>query len=157
MTAPVTQRSLDFIASCNDPKQLRQIAQNAGKQSSQEVQQAARLRLYAVLSSEEPGTQEYDVWQSIHALEDTLTTKRGKTTRLARTRQRIERDKEVTTVSDLVRKRPTEGFHLLIERSLPELTFEAVAPRHPERFASDVLDAAAVRLETIGYMGERRA
>ncbi len=151
MTDPATKRSLEFIATCDDPKKLRQIAANAGRQENAEVREAARRRLYSVLPSEAPGTLEYDVWQSIHALEDTLTDERGKTIRLARTRQKIGRDKEVRAVADLILKASaSEGFHMLVERELPQLTFEAVALRHPDRFEANVLEAARLRLSKAG-------
>lgn len=151
MNDSLTQRSLDYIASCGDPEKLRQLAANAHTQGNEAVREAARRRLYQVLPSERPGTVEYDVWQSIHALEDTLTHERGKTVRLNRTRQKIKRDKEIQTVADLVLKRASEGFHMLVERNLPELTFEAVAIRHPEAFDQRVREAAAARLRQIGY------
>jgi len=151
MTDPITQRSLDFIGQCSDPKKLWQIASNAERQSNAEVREAARRRLYAVLPSEEPGTLEHDVWQSIHALEDTLTNERNKTTRLARTRQKIKRDGETVTVADLIMKRASDGFRMLMERNLPALTFEAVALRHREHFDVAVLAAAKARLAEAGY------
>lgn len=151
MTDAATRKALETIAGCHDPKQLRQIAANAGRLANEQVREAARRRLYAILPSEAPGTLEYEVWQSIHALEDTLTAERGKTTRLARTRQKIGRDKEEATVADLIMKRASDGFRMLVERNLPELTFEAVALRHPDRFDDAVLEAARARLAEIGY------
>ena len=151
MSDAITQRSLAYIAICEDAEKLRQIAANADKQGNNDVREAARRRLYKVLPTEEPGTLEYDVWQSIYALEDTLSNERGKTTRLARTRQKIKRDKEVQTVADLILKRASEGFHMLVGRNLPELTFEAVALKHPDRFEPHVLQAARTRLKEIRY------
>jgi hypothetical protein len=63
------------------------------------------LRLYEVLPSATPGTLEYDVWQSIYALEDLESTKKGKTVRLQRTRNMIRDRKEAGTVAHLVTKR----------------------------------------------------
>ena len=151
MVDPITQRSLAHIATCSDPKKLRQIAANADKQANAEVRETARRRLYQVLPAEEPGTLEYDVWQSIHALEDTLSNERGKTTRLARTRQKIKRDGETTTVADLILKRASDGFRMLVDRNLPELTFEAVSLRHADRFEKHVLTAAKDRLVEAGF------
>jgi len=151
MVDSVTRRSLEYVAACMEPDKLRQIAVNAQRQGNEEVREAARRRLYEVLPAEEPGTLEYDVWQSIHALEDTLAQERGKTTRLSRTRQKIGRDKEAQTVADLILKRASDGFRMLVDRNLPELTFEAVALKHPERFDNQVLAAARARLQEIGY------
>lgn len=150
MTDPAVERILKMIENSIDPKALRQIAENARKKGQLTVARAAELRLYEILPSEEPGSFEHDVWRSIHALEGTLTNERGKTTRLGRTRQKIARVGELETVKDLIvgTKKPSEGFTMLIERQMPELTFEAVALRHPDRFDRIALDAAAERLNT---------
>ena len=139
-------RALARIASCTNPSELRQIARNARAKGEEEVRLAAQRRLYEVLPSEQPGTLEYDVWQSIHALEGELSDERGKTVRLSRTRQKITRDKEVKTVADLIMGSQSEGYRMLIDRDMKELTFEAVALRHPDRFDKLVLDAARDRL-----------
>lgn len=149
MTDNIVARALRTIEGCADPKSLRQIATNARARGEDTVARAADLRLYAILPSEAPGTLEYDVWQSIHALEGTLTTERAKTTRLGRTRQKIARVGELQTIRDLILgPKPSEGFFMLIEREMRELTFEAVALRHADRFDEAVLEAAAARLRT---------
>jgi hypothetical protein len=109
------------------------------------------LRLYEVQPSEKKGTLEYDVWQSIYALEGELSHERGKTTRLSRTRQKIARHGEQGTVTDLVLGKVSDGFRMLVERDMPRLTFEAVALRHPDRFDSAVILAAEERLQESGY------
>lgn len=139
-------RALARIASCANPNELRQVAMNARAKGEEEVRLAAQRRLYEVLPSEQPGTLEYDVWQSIYALEGELSDERGKTIRLSRTRQKITRDKEAKTVADLIMGSPSEGYRMLIDRRLKDLTFEAVALRHPDRFDEQVLDAARSRL-----------
>lgn len=146
-----TRRALDFIAQCEDPKKLRQLAANANAKGEEEVRRAAMLRLYEVQPSEKQGTLEYDVWQSIYALEGELSHERGKTTRLARTRQKIARDGEERTVADLVTGKVSDGFRMLVERDMPRLTFEAVALRHAARFDGQVLAAAEQRLGDSGY------
>lgn len=139
-------RALARIANCTNPSELRQIAKNARAKGEEEVRLAAQKRLYEVLPSEQPGTLEYDVWQSIYALEGELSDERGKTVRLSRTRQKIVRDKEVKTVADLIMGSQSEGYRMLIDRDMKDLTFEAVALRHPDRFDQLVLDAARIRL-----------
>lgn len=130
------------------------MIKNAQREAQPEVVRAAQLRLYAVLPAAEPGTLEHDVWQSIHALEDTLTQERNKTTRLSRTRPKIARDGEQQTVADLVSKKiPSDGFKMLVERDMVDLTFEAVALRHSDRFAPDLLETCRNRLAAIDVVG----
>lgn len=142
--------ALDRIATSQDPKALRKMADNAKEAGNEIVKEAALRRLYAVSPAAEPGSLEHAVWQSVFALEDALTDERGKTTRLSRTRQKIAREDEVRTVADLVLKRASDGYRMLIERGWPELTFEAVALKHPDRFDSNVLEAAEGRLSASG-------
>jgi hypothetical protein len=147
------QRDLDYIASCEDPAKLRQIAKNARKQGNLDVEKAASLRLYEVLPAEKPGTLEHDVWQSIHALEHSLSNERGKTTRLGRTRNSIAEFGERQTVARLLLKtKPSEGFGMLLERGMPERTFEAVALKHASEFSEKELDAAKARLLAAGLL-----
>jgi hypothetical protein len=153
MNAHPNQRELDHIATCNDPKKLRTIAKHARAQGNADVEKAASLRLYAVLPAEKPDTLEHDVWQSIHALEHSLTNERGKTTRLGRTRNSIADIGEVETVSRLILKtKPSEGFGMLLDRGMPERTFEMVALKHTDRFDEKVLDAAKARLLAAGVL-----
>lgn len=141
------ERALLRIRTCTDPEQLRQMSLNAHRQGQEDVRRAAQLRLYEVLPSAKPGTLEHDVWQSIYALEDQLKAERGKTVLLSRTRQKISRDGEERTVADLVLGKESEGFRMLTERNMTELTFEAVALRHPDRFDENVRKAATKRLQ----------
>lgn len=150
------QRALEFIASCVEPKKLEQMIRNARKQGEKDVEEAAMRRLYEVKPEAQPGTVEHDVWRSILALEGALTAERARTTLLGRTRQKIRQVREAATVADLIlKKTPSEGFHMLIERGMPDLTFEAVALRHPERFDEGVRAAAAERLARAGVDPDR--
>lgn len=149
-------RIMKTIEGCTDPKSLRQIAKNAREKGELGVARAADLRLYAILPSEDPGTFEHDVWQSIHALEGTLSLERHKTTRLGRTRQKIARVGEFETIKDLIHgAKPSEGFFMLIERMMTDLTFEAVALRHPDRFDPATLQAATTRLRSVAVEAQQ--
>jgi hypothetical protein len=145
-----TERALSLVARTNDPDSLQRIANNAKMEKNYVVERAARLRLYMVKPSAERGTFEHAVWQSIFALEDMLTSERGKTTRLSRTRQKITKDGELKCVSDLIEGKESDGFKMLVERDLIELTFEAVALRFPEKFSTATLEAARRRLIAVG-------
>ncbi len=139
-----------MIQSCTDVENLRKIAKNARRNNELDVARAADLRLYEVSPAEEPGSLEHDVWRSVYALEDTLTQERGRTTRLGRTRPKIAKVGEVETLTSLILSaKPSEGFSMLIERAMTDLTFEAVALRHPDRFNEQVLLAASERLRLV--------
>lgn len=143
----MVQKVLEQIARCSEPALLKRWIENAVRQGNVTVERAARLRLYEVLPSATPGTLEYDVWQSIYALEDLESRKKGKTVRLQRTRNMIRDRKEAGTVAHLVSKRTASaGFQMLLDYELPELTFEALVLKHPAQFESGVRDAAADRL-----------
>jgi hypothetical protein len=51
--------------------------------------------------------------------------------------------------------KPSKGFFMLIERQMGNLTFEAVALSHPDRFDEPVLNAAAARLQSVGIEAQR--
>lgn len=101
--ADLIARIMQTIESSTDPKKLRQIGINARGKGELAVARAADLRLYAILPAEEPGALEYDVWQNIHALEGSLSNERGKTTRLARTRQKADAVDHARNLLDLFR------------------------------------------------------
>lgn len=144
-------RMIAYVATCTSPPQLRQIATNAARAGLPDLETTALRRLYAVLPEAQPGTLAHDVWRSIHALEGTLSRERGRTTLLSRTRQKIGRDGEHTTVRDLVLKwGESEGFTMLVARGMADLTFEAVALRHADQFETSVLTAARQRLSAFG-------
>lgn len=145
------QRILKLIAECDDPERLRNWIDNARRGAQPTIANAAFRRLIAVLAQNEPGTVQYDFWQTIHAFEQILKEERGKTTRLSRTRQKVARVGEVETLKDwAVSTKSTDGFTMLIERNMPELTGEAIVLRHAEKFDDGVVAAARTRLEEAG-------
>jgi hypothetical protein len=142
-------QALFRIAQCSNPKELHTMIKHGLSNGLPQITQAARLRLYAILPADEPGTLEFDVWQSIHALEDALSNERGKTIRLSRTRQMIQRVGELQTIVKLVNKKtPSEGFKMLVDRGMAELAFEAVALRHSNKFEGECLAKCRQRLES---------
>lgn len=142
---------LNLIAGCEDSDKLRTWIDNARQGGQSAIAEAAFRRLIAVLAQEEPGTVEYDFWQTIHAFEHILKEERGRTTRLSRTRQKVARVGEIETLrSWAVSTKGTDGFDMLIERKMPELTGEAIVLRHAHKFDGAVVAAARARLEGAG-------
>ena len=144
-------KAIAIIDSSNDPKQLRRFIENARRMNAPDVREAAFRRLVEILPEEDPGSVEHDFWRSIHALEQVLLEERGKTVRLSRTRQKIARVGVMQTLRDFAAKTsPTQGFEMLLERGMPELTGEAIVLRHTDLFETDVVVAARTRLEAAG-------
>jgi hypothetical protein len=142
---------LTTIAGSSDANQLRRFRENAKRMGVTVVADAAFRRLIEVLPEEAPGSIEHDFWMTIHAFEEVLRDERGKTVRLSRTRQKIGRVGVKQTLIDFAKsKAPTDGFNMLIERGLPELTGEALVLKHSESFDSDVQKAAQHRLQDAG-------
>lgn len=142
---------LNTIANSTDANQLRRFRENANRMGVTVVADAAFRRLIEVLPEEAPGSIEHDFWMTIHAFEEVLRDERGKTVRLSRTRQKIGRVGVKQTLVDFaMSKAPTDGFNMLIERGLPELTGEALVLKHGETFDSDVQTAAKQRLQDAG-------
>lgn len=138
------------IEASDDPAKLRRLIENARRLNERMIEDAAFRRLVEIMPDEAPGTVEHDFWRSIHALEQALHGERGKTVRLARTRQKIARVGVMQKLRDLVMSRTaSQGFEMLIEREMPELTAEAVVLRHKGSFADEVVAAARARLEGV--------
>ncbi len=134
---------IELISKCEEPDKLRVWIKNAQTKGAKDVADAAFRQLIAVMPSEKSGTVEFDFWRTIHAFEHTLSEERGRTTRLSRTRQKVTRVGEVKTLKDwALSNKQTDGFDMLLERGMPELTGEAIVLRHPDKFDSDVIDAA---------------
>lgn len=144
-------RILELIGNCDDPEKLRSWIRNARDKGEPRVADAAFRRLVSVLPKEKPGTVEHDFWQTIYAFEHVLSEERGKTTRLARTRQKVARVGETQTLQDwAMSTNSTDGFTMLLERNIPELTGEAIVLRHASQFDAEVVAAARRRLEGAG-------
>jgi hypothetical protein len=149
----MTDRSklLAFIAKCEDAEELRSIIKNARNRGAADVADAAFRRLISILPAERPGTVEHDFWQTVHAFEHVLTEERQKTTRLSRTRQKVDRVGVIQTLRDwALSNAETDGFKMLIDRGMPELTGEAIVLRHPASFDPQVQAAARERLTLAG-------
>jgi hypothetical protein len=139
------------ISECDDPEKLRTWIKNARMRREMGIADAAFRRLISLIPSEQSGTVEHDFWQTILAFEFILSEERGRTTRLSRTRQKVNRVGVIETLKDwALSNKKTEGFEMLLERGMPELTGEAIVLRHPDKFDVDVQAAAHKRLVAAG-------
>lgn len=144
---------IELISKCADLGKLHNWVRNAEREGAADVADAARRRMIEVEalantdSSGDPLV--LDFWKSISALEFALSEERGKTIRLSRTRQKIARVGVHQTLADLaLQTKASDGYYLLLERNMLDLSAEAVVLRFPDRFDADVLKAARDRLKS---------
>ncbi|OJF99384.1 hypothetical protein [Pararhizobium antarcticum] len=142
---------IELISVCTDIGKLQNWVRNAEREGVPEIADAARRRIIEVeaLKSKDSSSDSMvlDFWKSIFALEFALSEERGKTTRLNRTRQKIARVGVLKTLADLaLQPTASEGYFLLRERGMLDMSAEAVVLRFPDRFGPDVLIAARRRL-----------
>lgn len=87
--------------------------------------------------------------QAIYAYEQLLTEKNGRRTRATRTWQMIDRHGIIESVNRVVaRKDDAQGYKLLKEKSMEDLSFEAVVIRHPQVFSEEAVEYSKRRIET---------
>jgi hypothetical protein len=79
-----------------------------------------------------------------------LTEENGRTTRANRTRQKLKNRGIEQCLIDWALGPPTEGFKLLIDKGLAELTAEYLVVKHNRVFPPHVVDAARRRLRDAG-------
>lgn len=150
---PDHAKALASIATCEDPAALRSWIRNARTVGAIEVEKAALRRLFSVIPGEQPGTVEYEFWSMVTAFEYALLEERGRTTRLARTRQKVARDGVVATLRQwALQKTASRGFDMLLALGMPEYTGEAIILRHRDNFDADTVAAARRRLEDAGIV-----
>ena len=143
--------AMQRIESSTDAEELKRVMENAQAMGVTGVYDAAFAKRLSLLPEEAPGTVAHDLWKSIHALEQLRSDEAGKTVRLSRTRQKLKRVGVMRLLEDFAtHKTSTDGFDILIEHSLPELTGEAIVLRHKQHFSDAVVDAARARLEKVG-------
>lgn len=143
--------ALERIEAATEPAALRRIMENADRLGVRAVYDAAFRRFAEVSAEGAPGTVEHDFWRAIHALEAALSSERGKTTRLSRTRQKLARVGVTRTVDELATApEPSDGFAMLVERGMWELSAEALVLRHIGSFPPKTVEAARTRLAAAG-------
>jgi 4-hydroxy-3-methylbut-2-en-1-yl diphosphate synthase IspG/GcpE len=143
--------ALRIIQDSNDAEELKRLMDRALEMDVPSIYDAAFAKRLSLLADDAPGTVSHDLWKSIHALEQIRSEEAGKTIRLSRTRQKLKRVGVMKLLEDFaMHKSSTDGFDILIARSLPELTGEAIVLRHQQHFSDEVVTAARARLDNVG-------
>lgn len=136
-----------------DAAQLRNLMDNAQRLGRQDVYNDAFRQLCAILpAGASDGTMMDEVlvqkfWRAVHAAEELRSRETGRTARLSRTRQKVDRDGVIVTMEAMALKQtPSKGFEILTSGGMPELLFEYIILEHPDQFAAAAVEASRARL-----------
>jgi hypothetical protein len=130
-----------------DKEKLRNWMANAKRLGRNDVYQAAFRQLCRVEGRNIEDPLEAEFATVMRALEEALTEESGRTKRLSRTRQKLNRVGVRQTLADLALKaQPSLGFMKLLEFKMADMSAEALILKHREEFDEAVVAAAERRL-----------
>src|SRR6266550_3379584 len=135
-----------------DKTKLRNWMSNAKRLGRDDVYRDAFRQLCRVEGQNIDDPLEAEFAIVMRALEEALTEESGKTKRLNRTRQKLERVGVRQTLADLALKlQPSTGFLKLVEFEMAaDMSAEALILKYADEFESVVVAAARKRLEDFG-------
>ena len=138
------------IAQMTDAGALRNLMDNARQLEREDIYCHAFKRLCALegIAYDDPLFREF--FHVLNAYEELLTEKHGRMTKANRTRQKLKSKGVEQCLIDWAMGPATEGFKLLLEKGLPELTAEYLVLKYEGRFPSRAVEAARRRLEGVG-------
>lgn len=145
MLSNLEKAALERISTCNEPDDLRKIANNA-RSKSPEVERAALRRLAVIQSSNEGDPVAKDCWTMIFAVEEVRRQIRGRKSPMNRLRPKIAREGEIAALEYLACNE-SEGFSEVLEYGMPEFSAEAIVIRYGEpTFSPTAVNSARERL-----------
>jgi hypothetical protein len=134
-----------------DSDRLRNWMKNAKRLRRNDVYQVALRQLCRVEGRNIDDPLESEFATVMRALEEALTEEAGKTKRLNRTRQKLDRVGVRQTLADLALKpTPSLGFVKLVEFNMADMSAEALILKYRDQFDQHVVDAAGKRLREHG-------
>ncbi len=145
-----------------DKDKLRNWMANARRLGREDVYQEAFRQLCRIEGRNIDDPLESEFASVMRALEEALTEESGKTKRLNRTRQKLDRVGVRQTLADLALKsKPSMGFLKLIEFDMADMSAEALILKYRDDFDEEVVAAARRRLQEYGVKipseGENRS
>jgi hypothetical protein len=139
-----------------DPDQLRTLRDNAMRLDRHDVVVQGIERLAELQAGTAASPVEMECWKAFAAAEEQATVKNGRTTRLSRTRQKIDRVGVVETMADLAGSPVLhQGFELLQSAGQLHLSFEYVVLKYPDIFSPAVRETARRKLIEAGISADR--
>jgi len=141
----------DIISKLKTPEQCIQLAKNVIERNPNLAKEARRraveLRAIAYGSTKRV---EVELLKALYAYEEVLTEKNKKTTRASRTWQMIKKYGIINAAERAV-NRPIEpnGYKVLVQMGMQDLTFESVIVHYPDAFNEEVVVRAQDRLKKL--------
>lgn len=142
------------VAKLKSVAECRTVMTRALKRGETAVYQAAFRRMCAIAGSEEEDPSDplvRDFFSMLAAYEQLLTEKNGRNTPANRTRQKARNRGVYQCFVDWTKSNAeTDGFRLLVNAGMPELTGELLVSKHSDRFSPEVVEKARTRLQSHG-------
>ena len=139
------------ISKYTNATDLRNLMANAKRLERDDVWWEAFRRLCELEGMDQTDPLHRDFYEMLAAYEELLTEKNGRTTRASRTRQKLKNRGVVQCLEDwAVSSASTQGFELLIQNGLGELTGEYLVLKYPDSFSDKAITAARIRLAEHG-------
>jgi hypothetical protein len=134
-----------------DRTKLRNWMDNAKRLKRDDVYQTALRQLCRLEGRDLSDPLEAEFAMVMRALEEALTQEAGKTKRLNRTRQKLDRVGVRQTLADLALKpQPSLGFIKLVEFGMADMSAESLILKYRSEFTDDIIQAARRRLTAHG-------
>lgn len=141
MAWPVDPHNLD------DLDKVRRLMASAERLNVQDLVIACIRRISELEGRRFADPVERRFWEIISVFEELLTKANGRTSRAARTREKVKRVGVVRTLDDLAASsKPSEGFRRLVDAGLSDYLFEYLVLEHADRFTPKAVEAAGNRL-----------
>lgn len=130
-----------------DPEKLRKLMANAVRLGYEDLAFQCRLRIAELAGAAHEDVLERAFWTALSTAEEIKTAENGKTTRLAKTRQKHKRVGAQKILEEwALDPATTDGFATLVAHDRSDLTGEAIVLRHEDRFSIDAVNAARKKL-----------
>lgn len=142
MAWPVDPRNLD------DVEKVRRLMASAERLNVQDLVIACIRRISELEGRRFADPFERRFREIISVFEELPTKENGRTSRAARTREKVKQVGVVQTLDDLTASsKPSEGFRRLVDAGLSDFLFEYLVLENPDRFTSLAFTTAGNRLK----------
>ena len=144
----------DILQKIKTPAECMQLAINCRDRNPDLARGARRRAIELRAAAHDIRTDvELELLKAVYAYEEVLSEKNKRRTPASRTWQMIKRHGIVVAAERAVnRDIEATGYKVLAEMGLHDLTFESVIVCHPDKFSSEAVARAKVRLEELAKL-----